>query len=397
MKKILFVCSLYAPHVGGIETMVHELAQVCRQEGIEPVILTKQWPDSLTFFEYIENVPVYRVKSARTDEEFSEVVATLLKKEAALKSDLIHVIGVRRPLPLVALLLARRWGVPLISTIAGGDIPDPSDKEPGRIWEEGKVLVADALRQSDVVTCVSNALKEQLSETMPDLQDVKMIYAGMDFSVIRNATPEKRDNPFIFSLRRLDPSKGISVLIHAFALLREEFPELRLVIAGEGSEETSLRQQASDLGLTDRVDFIGTVSLSRGMSLLKTAVLTAVPSLSEGGGLINIEAQAAGCPVVASRVGGIPEYLRDGETGLLVEPGDAQALARAMRTLLLDQELRERFIRNGAFFAKRFSWEALGPEYLALYGQVSQSLQSKNTFSPWSPLTENLWKQIAQV
>ncbi len=377
--------------------MVHELAHACREKGFEPVILTKQWPDTLASFECIDDVPVYRVKSARTDAEFSEVVGRVLEKEANLKSDVIHVIGVRRPLPLIALLLARRWGVPLVSTIAGGDIPDPNDREPGRIWEEGRAFVPDTLRRSDTITCVSNALKDQLFTAMPDLQDVKMIYAGMDFSVIRNAEPEKREKPFLFSLRRLDPSKGISALINAFALLQDEFPELTLVIAGEGPEEKTLKQQVDRLDLSTRVEFLGTVSLSRGMSLLKGAALTAVPSLSEGGGLINIEAQAAGCPVVATRVGGIPEYLQEGETGLLVEPGSAQALAQAMRTLLLDREMRERLIKNGLVFAERFSWEVLGPQYSALYEQAIQRMHPKKIFSPWSPLTETLWKQIKQV
>ena len=79
--------------------------------------------------------------------------------------------------------------------------------------------------------------------------------------------------------------------------------------------------------MDEKVIFIGTIKLSRGMSLLKGAKLTVVPSLSEGGGLVNVEAQASGCPVIASRVGGIPEYVKDGESGLLFEPGNYKELA----------------------------------------------------------------------
>lgn len=103
---------------------------------------------------------------------------------------------------------------------------------------------------------------------------------------------------------------------------------------------------------------------------LKGALCTIVPSLSEGGSLVNVEAQAASCPVVASRVGGIPEYVQDEISGLLFEAGNPKDLAKKIIKILSDIPLRNKLIQGGIEHAKKFSWDVLGPQYLALYDEM---------------------------
>lgn len=394
MKKVLFVSSLYYPHVGGIETMITELSQFYKKSGIESVSLTKKWPATLLEEDEFNGIKIYRVPNARTEEDFFKMIDWLRLNTLKIKADIIHVIGIRRPLPFIALLLSRWWGVPIMCTIAGGDVPDQIDPAPGKIWNEGISFIPDVLKQSDCVNCVSTALIKDLNKVMPSLNKVETLYAGMDFSVINSAKIEKIKENYIFCLRRLDPSKGVDILIKAFNLIKDRFPDLFLVIAGEGSEEEKLRALVESYSLNKRVIFIGTVKLQKGMSLLKGATLTVVPSLSEGGGLVNVEAQASGCPVIASRVGGIPEYVKDGESGLLFEPGNHQELADKISLLLTDNSLQKKLIYGGIQYAKRFNWNVLVPQYIDLYERLIRDYDKSLIFKPWSDLTEKLWKRL---
>lgn len=394
MKRVLFVSSLYYPHIGGVETMITELSGFYRKNGIQAVSLTKRWPLSLSESDEYHGTNIYRVASARTQEEFQVIIDWVKENEPKIKADIIHVIGVRRPLPLLALLLARLWRVPIVCTIAGGDIPDKGDPYPASVWEEGLDFIPDVLKQSDCVNCVSGSLVKDLKELMPDLANIETLYAGIDSSVINSVAPEKFKERYIFSLRRLDPSKGIDVLVHAFNQIKDRFQDLHLVIAGEGPEEQNLKQLVDSFALESRVTFIGSVEMERGIALLKSAELTVVPSISEGGGLVNIEAQAAGCPVVASRVGGIPEYIKEGESGLLFASGNYMELADKISMLLLDKKLRKKLVEGGYKHAQQFDWNVLSPQYINLYQEVIKCYNQNKSFNPWSDLTKDLWWRL---
>jgi glycosyltransferase involved in cell wall biosynthesis len=134
---------------------------------------------------------------------------------------------------------------------------------------------------------------------------------------------------------RLAPEKGLGVLVDAMAAL----PGCSLLLVGDGPERPGLERRVADLGLADRVEFAGWVDPP--WSARRTFDVLAVPSFTEGFPLVIVEAMLAGIPVVASAVGGIPEIVVDGDTGLLVPPHDAPALADALRRLLGDPDLRQ--------------------------------------------------------
>jgi len=141
--------------------------------------------------------------------------------------------------------------------------------------------------------------------------------------------PPSPDEPRLVALGRLIPIKGFDVLLRAFALARAEVPALTLELAGEGPLAAELRGAAPDgVSLLGRVSPVG--------PLLERAAVVVVPSRGEGFGMVALEAMERGRPVVASSVGGLPELVAPGETGLLVPPGDADALARAIVELARD-------------------------------------------------------------
>ncbi len=395
MRRILFICSLYHPHVGGIETMVTELSQFYRGQGVESVVLTKKWPTTLTEEDYYKDTKIYRVVSARTETEFNNIIEWAKNNENKVKADIIHVIGVRRPLPLIGLLLSRYWNVPLISSIVGSEIPNTGDSETETVWNESKEIMRPVLESSSIVTCVSKALENDLRGIVPNLNYVRTVYAGIDTEFINSVSCTETEKNYIISLRRLTLSKGVDILIRAFKDIANEYPQIRLLIAGEGHEEENLKTLARNLNLDDKIKFIGTVSLTRAISLLKGAICTVVPSISEGGSLVNIEAQAASCPVVASRVGGIPEYVQDGVSGLLFESKNLKDLANKVKIIISNAPLRNKLIQGGIEHARKFSWDILGPQYLALYNEVIDLKQIK-PFQPWSELTKRLWLKLKE-
>jgi glycosyltransferase involved in cell wall biosynthesis len=133
---------------------------------------------------------------------------------------------------------------------------------------------------------------------------------------------------------RLIPIKGHAVLLRALAAARARVPGLRLRVAGDGPLAVELRSAVRDLGLDDAVSFLGRVAPVA--PVLEAAGVVVVPSFGEGFGMVALEAMERGRPVVASAVGGLPEIVEDGRTGLLVPPGDADALARAIEQLAGD-------------------------------------------------------------
>jgi glycosyltransferase involved in cell wall biosynthesis len=166
----------------------------------------------------------------------------------------------------------------------------------------------------------------------------------------------------------LETRKGHDVLLRAVARLAD--PTIVVWCAGDGAERAALEAQRGALGLADRVRFLGRVDDVA--ELLAGADVCVMPSRHEGLGVAALEAMAAGLPVVASRVGGLPEAIVDGETGCLVPPDDADALAGALARLVADRELRCALGAAGAARARaRFSMDAMAAGTLAVYRRLA--------------------------
>jgi glycosyltransferase involved in cell wall biosynthesis len=144
------------------------------------------------------------------------------------------------------------------------------------------------------------------------------------------------------------PKKGVDVLISAMAIVLENVPGARLVIAGDGPERLRLESQANDLGISGSVQFAGHLDATGVENALATAWVQAVPSVwEEPFGLVAAESMMRGTAVVASRSGGLTEQVVEGETGYLVPPGDAGALAHAIGRVLVDRKHAENLGRLG--------------------------------------------------
>jgi len=175
-----------------------------------------------------------------------------------------------------------------------------------------------------------------------------------------------RDGPIIGLGVRLIKSKGITYLLKAMPELIKTFPDITLVIAGMGDYENQLKKEANEIGVDKNTLFIGPrLDMPE---LLKLFDLYVLPSLSEGLPMVLLEAMAAGCPIIATKVGGIELAITDGENGLLIEPRNSQLLTKNIITLLNDNKLRASIIKNGyRIFKEKFSAQIMMERYEKLY------------------------------
>jgi glycosyltransferase involved in cell wall biosynthesis len=207
-------------------------------------------------------------------------------------------------------------------------------------------------------------LIEKMARLRPG--SMKIIHNGIaDFHV--DAEPRPVDGPIVGTVGRLSREKGFDVLLHALSRV----PGATAVLVGKGPEREALERLAAELGISDRVVMPGFVPDSR--TWMAMYDVFAIPSRSEGMPLVLIEAMLASRPVVATAIGGMPDVVVEGKTGLVVAPEDPDALAEALRSLFADEELRRSMGASGRARAlESFTFEKMVRRYESLYeGLVS--------------------------
>ncbi|MGH2973226.1 MAG: glycosyltransferase family 4 protein [Gaiellaceae bacterium] len=187
-----------------------------------------------------------------------------------------------------------------------------------------------------VEIAISRGLARYLEEIEGfDGESFEIVHYGIEPdgepSVVRS------DAPRLLCVGRLIPIKGHIVLLRAFAAARKELPDLQLEIAGRGPLEPALRALARELGIGDAVRFLGHVTPIQGA--IENATIVVVPSMGEGFGMVALEAMERARPVIAASIGGLGEIVRDGVTGVLVPPGEAEPLADAIVRVASDPDL----------------------------------------------------------
>jgi len=187
----------------------------------------------------------------------------------------------------------------------------------------------------------------------------------------------------ILFVGRLERLKGVEVLLRALALLGVDARRgVRLLVVGEDSrdadesEKARLRVLSGALGLDGCVDFIGSVAHSRLPDFYAAAEACVMPSYSESFGLVALEAQASGCPVIAAAVSGLQSVVRDEVTGFLLESHEPELYADRLRRLLGEPELSEQMGRRGTLLAQRFTWNRTADHLVDVYEEVAEPVQA---------------------
>ncbi len=295
----------------------------------------------------------------------------------------------------VGALARDRWGVPLVhsmhtmakvknAALAEGDTPEPE----GRIIGEEQVVAA-----SDALIANTELEAKQLIELYDaDPGRVDVVHPGVDLdvfrphdqAVVRRELGLAADAAVLLFAGRIQPLKAPDVLLRAVSVLLDRRPDLRsrLVVpvvggpSGSGLEHpTALADLASDLDLDDVVRFVPPVAQADLSRWCAAADLVAVPSYNESFGLVAVEAQASGTPVVAAAVGGLTTVVRDGRSGLLVDTHDPRDWAAALERVVVDDAFRARLRAGAVEQARAFSWEHTADHTLAVYRQAWERME----------------------
>ncbi|WFE32348.1 D-inositol-3-phosphate glycosyltransferase [Micromonospora sp. WMMD975] len=296
----------------------------------------------------------------------------------------------------VGWLAKERWGVPLAHTahtlakvknarLAAGDRPEPKARV---IGEEQVVAEADRLIANTRVEA-----RDLLDRYAADPDRVAVVEPGVDLDRFRPAPGDREaaaraarrrlglpvDGYVVAFVGRIQPLKAPDVLIRAIAALREREPalarELTVVICGGPSgsgldRPTALIELSHSLGVADRVRFLPPRIGEDLPALYRAADLVAVPSHNESFGLVALEAQACGTPVLAAAVGGLVTAVRDGDSGMLIDGHDPVDWARALARLLPERRRRAALARGAERHARDFSWDRTVSGLLTVYGEA---------------------------
>jgi D-inositol-3-phosphate glycosyltransferase len=286
----------------------------------------------------------------------------------------------------VGWLVRDRWRVPLVhsahtlakvknSLLAEGDSPEPKARI---IGEEQVVAEADRL-----ITFTEDEAAQLTDHYAAEPDKVQTVAPGVDLDVFipgdrddaRRALDFDPRRPLLLFVGRIQPLKAPDVLLHAAARLTREFPlQIAVVGAPSGSGLAKphwLADLARDLGIADAVRFVPPAKPDALATYYRAADLTVVPSYNESFGLVALESQACGTPVVAAAVGGLPTAVRDNVSGVLVDGHDPEQWAKVIGELLRTPADLERLRRGARAHAERFSWERTTDELVHAYQEAN--------------------------
>lgn len=282
------------------------------------------------------------------------------------------IVDVCNGLPFLSPIYARKPVVALVHHVHREQWPVVLGRRLARLgwWIESR-LAPRVYRRCQYVT-VSEATRRDLASIGVNPRSIAVVHNGTPTLPV--SSPVSRSaHPSAIVLGRLVPHKRVEIAMQAIAGLVPLFPTVRLTVAGQGWWEPRLRDIAAELGIADRVDFVGYVDDQQKRRLLSTAWVALTPSLKEGWGLTIVEAAACGTPTVAFRTaGGVAEALLDGKTGMLADSADD--FTAKLRILLSDDDLRTGMGTAAQDHASSFTWEASGERFAALLAPQAQPL-----------------------
>jgi glycosyltransferase involved in cell wall biosynthesis len=358
---------------GGVNEVVLSLARELRKSGFDPIIgASDAEPEPVRGTRVVRlqiDAPLTDEGSSRSLPGFLfRLPGTLLRLRRFLQSERIEIVNAHFPnLSAVCFVFLKwlgLWRGRLVLSFHGADVTGMQKCTPLGKWAWRRLL-----KWSDAVTTCSGALRGVLLQFSPNLNIVTALN-GADIELFAGVRQARSRGQTILNVGRFETKKAQDVLLEAFARIRVEFPESRLILVGaDGPQLAAVSQRIDDLNLRDSVEMLVGIPHDQVPQQMGRADIFVLPSRSEGLPLVLIEAGAAGLPIVATTVGGVPEILNDHETALLIPPDDPVALAEALKKLLVDPAFADNLAAEWQRQATtKWTWERTCRDYVSAAG-----------------------------
>lgn len=376
--RICLFTPYFLPGIGGVELSLHYLAGHLVRMGHKVSVLTSTRIDSpsgtmspsgyrvysLHEFPY----PLIQDMHERMERNLHVNLSIHWERE---KFDILNA-HFAYPTGYIASIWGQEYSPVVVITSQGVDVQmvPEMDNYGYRYHMETEKKIRTGLTLADMATGMSHQIiKDTISAGCPEKKAV-LIPNGIAADELQIPCEPPYDFPYILSLGRLDHIKGVDLLLKSFREVCLHENSIKLVITGYGPDIHSLVEQALHLGIGDRVIFTGTKTGTNKAALFQHCRFFVCPSRTESLGNANIEALACGKAVVAYRVGGIPDIIKDGENGFLVTPYDTSEFATRMRDLIQDTGLTRRMGDAGKKIAPNYDWPVIARQYLHCYNQA---------------------------
>ena len=367
--------------------MAYELAKGLVELGHKVVIHTIQKKDTKKY-EKINGIEIYRFKDIRLFPKLSKItfgkipsifsfsaIPSLFKLVKKIRPHIIH-SHFLADTGLAAIIVGHILKIPIITSLLGKDIFDPIDPVPTK-WHNSLAWLME--KSSKVIACSKD--QKWRAQAMGVSSDISIIPHGVDINRFAPQINEKEDikkklgihDLIALSVQRLHSRKGLNYLIDAIPIVLKEIPSTQFIVVGKGPEKAKLENKIKDLGIEKNVKLVGFVPDSELPQYYASCRLFVLHSLYEAFGIVLLEAMASGKPIISTEVGGIPEVVINGKTGILIPPRNATKLATAIIKLLSDSTLAKEMGEYGRKLAKdKFDWEKIVKTYFRTYAELIQ-------------------------
>lgn len=364
--KVLLHCVYFPPEVGGLESHVYYLARGLVERGHEVAVVTSRSLPGAAAEEDMDGIRVHRTWfPARNPwgwaaHALGSVPSTLA---GARRADVIHAQAFPSVVP--GALARKASGAPLVATFHTSHFLTRAERP---LW---RPLLGRLVRAPDHALAASQEISAVAMDLAPGVK-VEALANGVETRLFRRVEPTLAggDRLRVLVPRRLFPKNGVEYFLRALPLAVAEV-DLEAVLIGDGPERQRLEGLVRELGMVARVTFMGKRAHREMPGLLSSGDLAVIPSLMEATSVAALEAMACELPVLASRVGGLPEIVDD-EVGALCPPGDPATLAGAMVRLLQDPDLREKGRRARERVVAQWSNDRLVDRHVEIYSDLLQ-------------------------
>jgi len=385
--RIAIISNSYLPQLGGLEIAVSHIAGSLAKCSHKVTVITPSHSFGYTRETDPRNFEVHRlpfftprlVTVAGKKKLLSSVYRSIIFPMAAPVSfiKLLEILKHARPdvvnlhyvgdIAPYCLLACRRLNLKCIVSLHGNDIEGFHVRS-----AFSRLLTRTTLSRADRVFTNSRDLLDQALVIEPSIKDKSRVMRnGIDLVEFRNHRPFKHSKPYLLNIANFIQKKGQDILIGAFARLCETVPDIDLLLVGDGPTRTACVELAVCLGVYERIRFMGKLERERIPSIVAGCKVFALSSRKEPFGIVLLEAMAMSRPIVATRVGGIPEIIEHERNGILVDPDDVEQFANAI-SLLLQRPDWANDMGNRAYqdVTERFDWSVIIQDYIEEYAAM---------------------------